>query len=91
MNYTELCCVDAQISILKTNFATIDSVFGEDLGMCGLNLKKLWCEFTCSPYQREFVNATGYNIKNFTDILFSVDEDFACTVFRSCKKVSLVA
>ena len=90
MTYTDICCTDAQVSIMKANFATSDSVFGE-VGMCGLNLKKLWCEYTCSPYQTQFVNATGYNKLNFTDVLFSVDEDFACTVFRSCRKVSLVA
>ena len=29
--------------------------------------------------------------RNFTKITFSVDEDYACTVFRSCRKVSIVA
>lgn len=48
MTSTDLCCTDAQVSIMKANFATSDSVFGE-VGMCGLNLKKLWCEYTCSP------------------------------------------
>uniref|UniRef100_A0A7S3CQN4 Uncharacterized protein n=1 Tax=Strombidium rassoulzadegani TaxID=1082188 RepID=A0A7S3CQN4_9SPIT len=29
--------------------------------------------------------------KNFTEVFFSVNEDMACTLFRSCKKVSLIA
>lgn len=75
---------------MSANFITSDAVFG-DVGMCAVNLKKLWCEYTCNPNQSQFVNATGYNNLNFTDVLFSVNEDFACTVFRSCRKVSLVA
>jgi hypothetical protein len=30
-------------------------------------------------------------LTELTQILFTVDEDFACTVYQSCKKVSLIA
>mgnify|MGYP002632984581 CR=1 FL=1 len=84
---------------MTENFKQIDSVFGEDVPMCGLNLKKLWCEYTCNPTKVDFVLGTGYNAKkmddgtitNFTMVTFAVDESMSCTLFQSCKKVSLIA
>ena len=84
---------------MDDNFSQIDSVFGLESGACGVNLKIMWCHFTCDPNQKDFVKYTGYKVvnqpdgtvKNFTLITFALDEDYACTIFRSCKKVSLVA
>lgn len=66
--------------------------------MCGVNQKKLWCEYTCSPRQKDFINGTGYEMVdedgvqvNMTKVVFSVNEDMACTQFQSCRKVSLIA
>lgn len=44
-----LCCNDDQTAIMTHSFQQIDSVFGLDVPLCGVNLKKFWCEFTCSP------------------------------------------
>lgn len=33
----------------------------------------------------------GGEVKNFTEVKFMVDEDMACTLFKSCQKVSLIA
>lgn len=52
----EVCCNDDQILTLYNNFKTIDSLFGNCL-LCSTNLKRFWCEFTCSPYQSHFVTA----------------------------------
>jgi hypothetical protein len=41
------------------------------------------------PYT-DHTNVRGHDL-NLTKILFSINEDFACTVFKSCEKVSLVA
>lgn len=57
-----VCCNADQVDIMTANFMTIDQVFGRDVSMCGLNLKKLWCEYTCSPRQKDFVNGTGYKL-----------------------------
>lgn len=66
--------------------------------MCGVNLKKMWCLFSCSTEQANFVKGIGETTievggenKTFTEVQFSVDEDMACTLFTSCKKVSLIA
>ena len=55
-----LCCLEDNIAILATNFGKIDAVFGQDVPICGVNMKRLWCEFACSPNKGNFANATGY-------------------------------
>ena len=68
------------------------------MSLCGVNLKKLWCEFACSPNLNQFTKGLGWkNIEvagkmiNMTEIGFAVDDDMACTLFKSCEKVSLIA
>lgn len=99
MNVTEpVCCNDDQVEIMTNSFKQIDSVFGADVPLCGVNLKKLWCSYTCSPQKTNYVQGVGYKqvevggeVKNFTEVKFMVDEDMACTLFKSCQKVSLIA
>lgn len=50
----ELCCNDDQILVMYNNFKTIDSLFG-NCAICSINLKRFWCEYTCSPYQAYMV------------------------------------
>mmetsp|Transcript_32901 Transcript_32901/g.50308 ORF Transcript_32901/g.50308 Transcript_32901/m.50308 type:complete len:186 (-) Transcript_32901:508-1065(-) len=99
LNATEpLCCNDDQVAIMTENYKQIDSVFGGDCPLCAVNLKKLWCEYTCDPKKTDFVKGLGYkeiemngHMQNMTEVFFSVDEDMSCTVFQSCKKTSLIA
>jgi hypothetical protein len=61
---------------MQRNFQAIDATFGSAGGGCDMyytnlilrcaaNLKKFWCEYTCSPNQRNFVATNGYsNIKD---------------------------
>jgi len=58
----------------------------------------LWCSYTCDPNKTDFVEGDGYKsifvngkMTNFTNVVFTVDEDMACTLFQSCVKVSLIA
>ena len=44
-----VCCVADQANIMDVNYNSIDSVFGRESGSCGVNLKILWCHFSCSP------------------------------------------
>lgn len=80
------------------NYQQIDSIFGADVPLCGVNLKRLWCEYTCSTDKTQFVEGNGYaNVPgddgpvNMTKVTFWVDEDMACKMFKSCEKVSLIA
>jgi hypothetical protein len=45
---------------MHSNFQKIDNVFGDDVPICALNLKKLWCEYTCGVNKVMYVNGTGY-------------------------------
>ena len=99
-----VCCNDDQNTVLNQKFVLIDYTMGSMGGgcdICGANMKKLWCEFTCSPDQSEFVfpgvqkkvqdplNPTGPEVlvllANFT-----VTSDFACALYISCKKTPYV-
>lgn len=44
-----VCCIGDQAHIMDMNFNSIDSVFGKESGTCGVNLKILWCHYTCDP------------------------------------------
>lgn len=47
-----VCCNDDQNTVLNQKFVLIDYTMGSMGGgcdICGANMKKLWCEFTCSP------------------------------------------
>lgn len=53
----EACCNDGQNILLSHNFETLGYIFGNEYGgcdICAINLKRLWCEFTCSPNQSDF-------------------------------------
>jgi len=62
-----------------------------------MNLKRMWCDYTCNPNKAKFVAGLGY--QNDTDPLvgletltqFTLDPDYACILFQSCQKVSLIA
>ena len=74
---------------MEENYQQIDSVFGQDVSMCGVNLKKLWCEYACYPQKTNFVHGHNYfnktmdggYVQEFTNVTFDVDEDMACTLF----------
>lgn len=40
--------------ILDANFIQIDTVFGLDCPICAVNLKRMWCEYSCSPNKANF-------------------------------------
>eukprot|EP00347_Sterkiella_histriomuscorum_P014918 403359016 len=90
-----LCCNDDQVEIMTNNFRSIDSVFGEDCSICSVNLKRMWCDYTCHPQKTKFVQGDGYQMDpedgNLTLTNFTVDPDYACTMFQSCAKVAIVA
>ena len=82
---------------MHANFIQIDTVFGLDCPICALNMKRMWCEYTCNPNKADFVIGKGYLndsdplVVNATDVLFTVHPDYACIIFKSCEKVSIVA
>lgn len=91
----ELCCNDDQIINMYNNFKTIDSLFGNCL-ICSINLKRFWCEYTCSPYQAYFLDSfdqirvsdVDYLVLNQT---MRISNDMACDIYKSCNKNPYVA
>ena len=87
---TPLCCNDDQSELLNANFIQIDTVFGLDCPICAVNIKRMWCEYTCNPNKANFVKGLGYQIDsdhivgNETLTSFTLDPDYACTLFQSC-------
>jgi Niemann-Pick C1 N terminus len=58
-------------------------------------MKKMWCSYTCDPDKTRFVKALGTTPSpygyNYTQSSFTVDPDYACTIFNSCKKTSFIS
>ena len=53
----EVCCNEYQNKVLNDNFKTIDLSFShlnDGCDICSINLKRLWCDFTCHPEQASF-------------------------------------
>ena len=80
------------------NFKTVESIFGTFVPICAMNLRKMYCEYTCGANKNKYVNGTGYVEKvhnnqliNMTKVQWSIDEDVACTVFKSCKSTPLIS
>ena len=55
-------CCDSNNDIEQSvSYVQIDGVFGSQGGgceICGINLKRFWCEYACSPNQGEFLTAS---------------------------------
>ncbi|CAD8175277.1 unnamed protein product [Paramecium pentaurelia] len=96
-----VCCTRSQDRSMVKDFKSLDATFGNDGGgcdICGSNMKRFWCHYTCSPNQSEFMKITGR--QNMTDPLNSskiievqmvtleVHPQIACEVFSSCKRTS---
>ena len=92
------CCDQIQQQQLLQNFQQIDFVFGDDCPICGLNLKRVWCEFTCNPKQSEFMEVLDYKnviIKKITyqvlEMNWYLNPESVCELYQSCNKVPEVS
>ena len=75
MNYTEqickeyvgdnVCCNKYNAILTADNLKQIDGAFSTASGgcdVCAINLKRLWCEYACSPRQADFLKVKdGYS------------------------------
>ena len=81
--------------ILAKNFVLIDSLFGNECPLCAVNMKKMWCMYTCGNRTRDYVKGTGYLNNtvgnNYTLTNFTMDTDYACVAFKSCAKTSFIS
>lgn len=57
----DVCCNEANAVRTDDNFQQIDGAFGTLSGgcdICAINLKRLWCEYACSPRQADFLTVS---------------------------------
>lgn len=98
----EVCCSETQLQALEGNLFALDEVFGspgQGCDICAVNLKKFWCEFTCSPNQKNFLHVIGASnhtvgkndTRLLTDINLDVEEETMCELFQSCKKTKFTS
>jgi len=69
-----VCCTEDQVEILNASFKQIDSVFGENVPVCAMNLKKLWCKYTCDPHQADYVRGLGHATKMLDNQMQTLSE-----------------
>lgn len=99
-----VCCNNDQNILMFNSFNLINYTFGSGASgcdLCGANLRRFWCYFTCSPNQANYVNAYDHIIvpdpftpgKNVTvlNVTFKISPDTACTMYQSCKKTPYVS
>ncbi|XP_014300205.2 NPC intracellular cholesterol transporter 1 isoform X2 [Microplitis demolitor] len=88
------CCDTSQLETFDTNIK-LASVFLNRCPSCLDNLVKHLCEFTCSPYQSSFMNATKIETNPETNKTYVNAVDLFITnkylqgTFTSCSKVSV--
>ena len=92
---TELCCTLDQVQNLQKNLKKAQNIIAS-CPACVKNFNNLFCHFTCSPEQADFVNVT--RIQKSTskkDIVAEVDvymnSSWASVFYDSCKDVKFSA
>lgn len=99
----DVCCNNDQNLALGYKYFLIDETFGHAIGgcdICAANLKRLWCYFTCSPDQNQFVTVgsqeyvtdpTSLDQKVLALLVnFTVTADLASDIHQSCAKCPIV-
>ena len=95
-----MCCNDDQNTELEIKYQLIDFTFGSGVGgcdACAVNLKRLWCFFTCSPDQAVFAQGGPQQLvldpmsqtPSWVLVMpanFTVTERYTCDLYDSCKK-----
>ncbi|XP_067620860.1 NPC intracellular cholesterol transporter 1 isoform X2 [Eurosta solidaginis] len=90
---TEFCCDSAQVEILNDNIK-LAANFLERCPSCMANLVRHLCDFTCAPYQSEFLkvaetetSADGKLYVNAVDL--HITTAYTNNTYKSCSQVSV--
>ncbi|QLQ79247.1 hypothetical protein HG537_0B05940 [Torulaspora globosa] len=94
-NETELCCTMNQVENLKKNLKKAQGIIAS-CPACVKNFNSLFCHFTCSPNQADFVNVTRTQESlSKKEIVAEVDvymnSSWASVFYDSCKDVKFSA
>jgi len=55
----EYCCADVNVVVMTANYQALDAVFTTDCPVCGVNLKRMWCEYGCNKNTTSFLTYNG--------------------------------
>jgi Niemann-Pick C1 protein len=85
------CCDSIQLNQLKNNLAKADALISS-CPACKENFYQLFCHFTCSPNQSQFINVlSSQKALNKNDVVneldFYLDSQFASLFYDSCKNI----
>ena len=56
-----VCCNQHNAKLTADNLAQVDGAFSTASGgcdICAINIKRLWCEYACSPRQADFLKVS---------------------------------
>ena len=56
-----VCCNQYNAKLTQENLKQVDGAFSSGSGgcdICAINLKRLWCEYACSPRQADFLKVS---------------------------------
>uniref|UniRef100_A0A8C8SLW0 NPC intracellular cholesterol transporter 1 n=1 Tax=Pelusios castaneus TaxID=367368 RepID=A0A8C8SLW0_9SAUR len=91
-----VCCDVQQLQTLKNNLQ-LPLQFLSRCPSCFYNLINLFCELTCSPHQKNFLNitqtipyydpVTKKNKTSITELQYYIGESFANAMYNTCKDV----
>lgn len=103
-NTLGVCCNDDQNTLMLNSFKLINYTFGSGnsgCDLCGANMRRFWCHFTCNPNQTHFVNAYDQIIvpnpinpalnSTVLNVTLKIAPDTACEMYQSCKKTQFVS
>ena len=87
-----VCCNSYQATALSENFVILSQVFTA-CPACLVNIKTMWCGYTCSPYQASFVtviqNGTGFNAGTTKVANFTMTPEYGKGLYDTCNKTDL--
>lgn len=94
-NTTAVCCTSIQIQSLKDNLKRADALISS-CPACQKNFRNLFCQFSCSPNQADFItvtkNSTSLSGKTIvSEIEFGITDTMAERLFDSCKNIKFSA
>ncbi|KAL0490067.1 Niemann-Pick-like protein [Acrasis kona] len=85
-----VCCNSTQLVDLQTNFIAIDIGFGTTCPSCAVSLKRMFCDFACSPEQSHFVKIESLKSTNYVATAqFATTTKFQSELWESCKDTGI--
>lgn len=93
--YDSLCCTRDQIIALNENLKKAKSIIAS-CPACEKNFRNIFCHFTCSPNQRNFIEINGTETSTSGELIVSelnyyLNSSWAGSFFDSCKNVKFSA